>query len=373
MTSRLADTEIEAQLNDLYAAVPASQKVLSSEDMPVMPVSSSLWGRIIFFILSVSLFDTASALPANTSSPVVRPFVLPPPKQHLSRRHKGRDKSFSPRLDVNFPDPCLVQDQDDHWVSFATSGGGYHIQVAVADDLFGEWTHLQQDALPGDGWTSGRNYWAPDVRKLEDDSYIMYFSGELPEGGHCIGVARSHNSTGPYTMDPKPFACPRDEGGAIDPAGFFDESTNKRYVVYKVDGNALNNGSGTPIRLQEVSTKDGSTPIGKPVDILDRIASEDGPLVEAPSLVRTEQGKYLLFFSSHMYTGDAYDVKWAMSDRVEGPYTRGSSPFLKTPALGLKGPGGGTSSENGQFMVFHAWCGKGKRCMYAIGYGLDYE
>lgn len=258
-------------------------------------------------------------------------------------------------------------------MSFATSGGGYHIQVAVADDLMGEWTHLQQDALPGDGWTSGRNYWAPDVRKLEDDSYIMYFSGELPEGGHCIGVARSHNSTGPYTMDPEPFACPRDEGGAIDPAGFFDESKKKRYVVYKVDGNALNDGSGTPIRLQEVSTKDGSTPIGKPVDILDRIVSEDGPLVEAPSLVRTEQGKYLLFFSSHIYTGDAYDLKYAISDRVEGPYRRGKAPFLKTPTLGLKGPGGGTSSENGQFMVFHAWCGKGKRCMYAIGYGLEYD
>ncbi|KAM0558578.1 hypothetical protein ACHAPJ_004773 [Fusarium lateritium] len=168
----------------------------------------------------------------------------------------------------------------------------------------------------------------------------MYFSGEHPEGRHCIGVARSKNSTGPYTMDPEPFNCPRDEGGAIDPAGFVDESTNKRYVVYKVDGNSLNDGSPTPIRLQRVSSKDGSTPIGKPLTIMDRIASEDGPLVEAPNLVRTQDGKYLLFFSSHMYTDDAYDVKYAIADKIEGPYVRGPAPFLKTPALGLNGPGG---------------------------------
>ncbi|KAM0211572.1 hypothetical protein ACHAQI_005131 [Fusarium lateritium] len=340
-----------------------------------MSTLSSPWGHIITLLLSLTLLNTVSALPTNTTTPphtpMIRPYLLPPAKHHLSRRAEDQPEIFLPRLQVNFPDPCLLQDRDGRWVSFATSGGGYHIQIAVADDPFGEWTHLQQDALPGDGWTSGRNYWAPDVRRLGDDSYIMYFSGENPDGGHCIGTARSKNSTGPYEMDPKPFACPQAEGGAIDPSGFIDESTNSRYVLYKVDGNALKNSSGTPIRLQRVSSDDGSTPIGDAVDILDRIASEDGPLVEAPNLVRTQEGKYLLFFSSHMYTDDAYDVKYAVADSIEGPYVRGQVPFLKTPALGLKGPGGGTSAEAGGFMVFHAWCGEGIRCMYTIGYGLN--
>lgn len=205
---------------------------------------------------------------------------------------------------------------------------------------------------------------------IGENSYVMYFSGENPEGGHCIGVARSQNSTGPYEIDPEPFACPKAEGGAIDPAGFLDKTTNKRYVVYKVDGNALGANSSTPIRLQEVSTEDGVTPIGEPVDIMHRTPAEDGPLVEAPNLVHTDNGKYLLFFSSHMYSDDAYDVKYAVADNVEGPYVRGPSPFLKTPALGLKGPGGGTSAEEGGFLVFHAWCAKGKRCMYTIGYDI---
>ncbi|KAM0346065.1 hypothetical protein ACHAPU_005826 [Fusarium lateritium] len=341
--------------------------------MPTMSILSSPWGHITTLLFSLSLLNTVSALPTKTPTPLIRPYLLAPEERHLSRRAEGEPDIFLPRLQVNFPDPCLLHDQDDRWVSFATSGGGYHIQIAVADDPFSEWTHLQQDALPGDGWTTGSNYWAPDVRKLGQDSYIMYFSGEHPDGGHCIGVARSQNSTGPYEMDPEPFACPQDEGGAIDPAGFRDESTDRRYVVYKVDGNALNKNAGTPIRLQEVSKDDGSTRIGEPVDIMDRIASEDGPLVEAPNLVRTQDGKYLLFFSSHMYTDNAYDVKYAVADRIEGPYVRGPVPFLKTPALGLKGPGGGTSAEDGAFMVFHAWCGKGVRCMYTIGYGVDYN
>ncbi|KAF5243214.1 hypothetical protein FAUST_2955 [Fusarium austroamericanum] len=356
--------------------------------MPIMSSLSSPWRQIIVCLLSLSLVDVAAALPSSPSirpyllpppkqligkrsesSPSIRPYLLPPPKQLISKR-SDNETNFMPRLDVNFPDPCLLQDQDGRWLSFATSGNGHHIQIAMADDPFGEWTHLEQDALPGDGWTSGRNFWAPDVRKLADNSYVMYFAGENPEGGHCIGVARSQNSTGPYEIDPEPFACPKDEGGAIDPAGFYDKTTNKRYVVYKVDGNALKGGAGTPIRLQEVSTEDGSTKIGEPVDIMNRIPAEDGPLVEAPNLVHTNDGKYLLFFSSHMYSNDAYDVKYAVAEQVEGPYVRGPAPFLKTPALGLKGPGGGTSAEDGGFLVFHAWCQERRRCMYAIGYDI---
>ncbi|CRK23815.1 hypothetical protein BN1708_018068, partial [Verticillium longisporum] len=48
--------------------------------------------------------------------------------------------------------------------------------------------------------------------------------------------------------------------------------------------------------LQEVGP-DGFTKIGNPVQILDRTEA-DGPLVEAPDIVRLEDGTYVLFFSS---------------------------------------------------------------------------
>ncbi|KAK7421823.1 hypothetical protein QQX98_002039 [Neonectria punicea] len=312
------------------------------------------------------------ALPTRRSSSSVAPIkiTLNWPEGH-ARRQDG-SSTLAPVISKNFPDPALLQDASGKWLSFATSGNGHHIQVATADDVFGPWTVLDKDALPGDGWTSGANFWAPDVRMLGDGSYIMYFSGELPEGGHCVGTARSETSSGPYTIDAGgPLICPREQGGAIDPAGFYDEATGRRYIVYKVDGNALGGGAPTPLRLQRVDADDGATLLGDAVTIMDRVPAEDGPLVEAPNLVKLDDGRYLLFFSSHMYTDDAYDVKYAVADAVAGPYVRGPAPLLSTPELGLRGPGGGTSSEDARVLVFHGWCEEEVRCMYVLGYGIQ--
>jgi hypothetical protein len=71
--------------------------------------------------------------------------------------------------------------------------------------------------------------------------------------------------------------------------------------------------------LQEVEA-DGVTPIGKPVQILDRDDS-DGPLVEALDIVRTAEGVYILFHSSHCFTSPQYDVRYATATNVMGPYT----------------------------------------------------
>ncbi|CRK36907.1 hypothetical protein BN1723_015146 [Verticillium longisporum] len=99
----------------------------------------------------------------------------------------------------------------------------------------------------------------------------------------------------------------------------------------------------------------------------------DGPLVEAPDIVRLEDGTYVLFFSSWCYASDKYNIKYAVSRRVEGPYIRSLRPLLQTGDYGLKSPGGATSIINGGQMVFHANCDKG-RCLYATRYavlGLD--
>lgn len=161
----------------------------------------------------------------------------------------------------------------------------------------------------------------------------MYYAGEVASapGKHCIGVATAENITGPYTPATSPLICDLKSGGAIDPSGFQDPSTKKRYVVYKVDGNSLGNGGDcgntvepivpTPIMLQELED-DGFTPIGDPVQLLDRI-DEDGPLVEAPNLIYTDQGqyRYVLFYSSHCWNTPQYSIRYAVSaTNVSGPY-----------------------------------------------------
>ena len=307
----------------------------------------------------------------------------------LEIRPEGKE-SLQPVLAVNFPDPSVIQGKDEIWYAFATESGNNSIQVATSEgsNLFGDWKLLDTDALPEAAWTSGRNTWAPDVRILPDGSYIMYFTGELPNSHqHCIGVARSQDIAGPYKPDDRPWECPRDRGGAIDASGFLDPKTRRRYVTYKVDGESSGDytpcGSTTddpnvrtPLMLQEVSATDGSTKIGQPIELVDRIPAVDGALIEAPSLTMLEDGTYVLFFSSHCFFDEQYDVKYAWSDNgVEGPYQRirtsGKESLLRTPDFGLNGPGGATASttkDGEMFLAFHGNCEKG-RCMYITPYG----
>lgn len=302
---------------------------------------------------------------------------------NLKVLHDGGD--LSPVLDENFPDPAILKGKDNKWYAFATNGNGNTIQVARADDPFGSWTLLDKDALPERTWFQGPNTWAPDVRVLSDGSYILYFSGQIPNSHqHCIGVARSRDITGPYKPDPEPWACPREEGGAIDASGFFDQATGRRYVVYKVDGNSKGEptacGTGvddpalrTPIMLQRVDPADGATKIGGPREILNRVPELDGALVEAPNLVRRgRDGMYVLWYSSHCFNNPLYDVKYAYSANIEGPYRRGpDGPVLARGDFGLDAPGGMTSARKdggGDFIMFHGNCDKG-RCMYAAEYG----
>lgn len=194
----------------------------------------------------------------------------------------------------------------------------------------------------------------------------MYYTAALKSHPriHCLSYATAKKITDPFVdTSTKPWLCPRLQGGAIDVAGFTDEhNDNRRYVVYKIDGNALGNGGAcgntippvvpTPIMLQEVSTKDGVTFIGKPVQILTNIAS-DGPYVEAPALTYLN-GKYTLFFSSNCYSGNKYDVQYATASSIPGPYKRQGQILRTGGPFGLQAPGGLDVAINGDHVIWHA-------------------
>ena len=108
--------------------------------------------------------------------------------------------------------------------------------------------------------------------------------------------------------------------------------------------------------LQQVSSDNGFDLIGDPIEILDR-GEFDGPLVEAPSLLRTSEGVYILFFSSNCFNGVLYDTSYATSTNgVRGPYTKSSAPLLVTGANGnqLQSPGGLDVGPMGKNVVFHS-------------------
>ncbi len=152
------------------------------------------------------------------------------------------------------------------------------------------------------------------------------------------------------------------QGGAIDPAGFTD-SDGTIYVVYKIDGNSIGHGGNcnngiapfapTPIMIQPMEA-DGVTPRGRPTKILDR-SDADGPLVEAPSLVWSREGVYVLFFSSNCFAGPNYDTSYATASNIMGPYTKSGRPLLVTGSgNNLYSPGGTDVLADGKKIVFHA-------------------
>jgi len=191
--------------------------------------------------------------------------------------------------------------------------------------------------------TRGANPWAPEIFKNPNTGlYIMYYcaTSAVYPSAHCIGAAVSTNGiAGPYIPRNESIACPGEWGGAIDPAVFVDTAldpttnirTNTIYLLYKVDGNSHGHGgecyntaapyTSTPLLLQRMSA-DGLTPLGAAVYLLDRSTDEgDGPLIEAPSLVKVG-GVYVLFYSTGCTRNADYDVRVATAASVEGPYVR---------------------------------------------------
>lgn len=288
-----------------------------------------------------------------------------------------------PLITTNFPDPCVIYD-DGVTYAFATNNRKpypqlIHIQVATSYDNE-TWNVLDgHDALPlTAGWETGRAVWAPDVKQLPDGRFLMYYADatKIDPATHCVGAAISDDVSGPYQPLLNPLICPIRAGGAIDPAGFLDRSTQRRYIVYKVDGNRLGHGGScnndvppfmsTPLMLQEVNAEDGITLIGRPKQILDRVPT-DGPLIEAPAMFRSKEGIYFLFFSANCFKSGTYHTTYATATEITGPYERASRPlFIKGDGLNTDGPGHmdivhhsyasmNTSyeDENGRLILFH--------------------
>ncbi|KIY65441.1 glycoside hydrolase family 43 protein [Cylindrobasidium torrendii FP15055 ss-10] len=317
--------------------------------------SQSFFSAALLFLST--LFTTASAFPTNATT-------------INSREYSGRV------INSNFADPTWIQVGDTYY-AFSTTSGGRHTPMATSTDFVNWSIRDGYDALPTVGaWSTGANVWAPDVIQLPNGLFVLYYSAEstsqTPNGksAHCIGAATSSSVEGPYTPVGDAIQCHLSEGGAIDPAGYFDTPSGNLFVVYKVDGNNIGNGGNcnngvepivsTPLMLQQVDVTNGWSRIGDPVQILDR-GDADGPLIEAPSLhsmpddSAVDGYQYFLFFSSNCYSGPNYDTSYATSKSgVKGPYEKSSAPLLVTGNQDLYSPGGADVGPDGFRILFHS-------------------
>jgi beta-xylosidase len=204
------------------------------------------------------------------------------------------------------------------------------------------------------------------VNALPGGKCILYYTVTLASNCaiHCLGYATSNKIEGPFVDNAaQPWICPQKQGGAIDISAFYDQATEKRYVAYKFDGNAIGHGGEcgnivkpnvpNPIFIQQVDVSDGYETIGSPLQILTDTTA-NGPYAEAPTL-NYMNGKYVLFYSAQCYTTPKYDVSYAIADKITGPYVRAGSLFQTGGPLGLQAPGGLNVTINGDHAVWHAY------------------
>ena len=304
----------------------------------------------------------------------------------------GSPDSFTPEAPikrsipgVNFPDPFLYQSSGT-WYAFGTGAGAgilnappdssagsdseLNVLLATSTDLT-NWEMSSESGaqvLPNAGsWSISKpQVWAPALYEQSggNGDLLIYYSAISSQNTnhHCVGVASTAASSGPQgpfsPASSSPLVCPLAQGGAIDAVTFADGSSDKQdlYIVYKIDGNSQGHGGEcqntvqpqvpTPILLQPLASN-GLQTAGDPIQLLDH-DSDDGPLIEAPMLVKSDQGTYFLFFSSGCTFNNDYTVKYATADNVKGPYTRAASPLLASGSFGgLVAPGSVGVAKNG--------------------------
>jgi GH43 family beta-xylosidase len=272
----------------------------------------------------------------------------------MSFRYEGCGGLFTnPVIGVDCPDPGVARDGERYVLTCTSGNARAAFPLRTSPDLV-RWTdagHVFPDgARPG--WASG-DFWAPEVHRVGDRWAVYYSARRASDGRLVVGVATAPSSLGPYTDLGRPLV----DGpapGVID-AHFFEASDGRRFLLYKVDGNAV--GARTPILVHELEA-DGTTLRGAPVELLTNDRAWEGPLVEGPWMIE-RGGSFYLFYSANYFASTAYAAGVARASSPLGPFTKAAGPMLTSNAA-WAGPGHGSIlvGPSGSWVhVYHAWMG----------------
>jgi beta-xylosidase len=271
------------------------------------------------------------------------------------------------------PDPGVMFDETSGRFLAASTGvyGNNYFPIHSSDDLV-SWSlegFVFPNATGPPAWTNGAGgfFWAPELHKLPTGSYVAVYAAQrkgnsAPE--HSIGVAHASTPSGPWTDLGAPLLTHPKPVGLIDATIFVDPQSNRVYLVYKVDNNAIH--ELTVIEAVELDA--GATKVlsSSPWQLLATSEEWEGPLVEAPWVV-FRGGSYYLFYSGNIMAN--YAVGVARSSSIESTnWTKHPGPVISANnATGwdLVGPGHcsvlqlptSPPGEGSWMMWLHTWAG----------------
>jgi GH43 family beta-xylosidase len=250
------------------------------------------------------------------------------------------------------PDPGVLGVTTGAHPTFAMVCTGGSLRVRVSDDLV-SWRESGGAILPGGkaSWSAngGRN-WAPEIHRV-GTKYVAYYTAVNAANVLSIGCASAAALTGPFPDRGAPLV--QNALGVID-ATFFEDTSGKKYLYYKIDGNSA--GQATPIVARELAADGLSFAAGSgPVQVLiNDPATWEGGVVEAPWVVK-HGSDYVLFYSGNVYDS-RYRTGVARAKSPTGPFTKKGAPILGNNASWV-GPGHGSviSVHGRDYFFHHAW------------------
>lgn len=262
------------------------------------------------------------------------------------------EKTFQ---EVSVHDPSIIEGDDGAYYIF-----GSHLAVAKTEDLM-NWTYVNQGIKNSNTvipnvvnemseafeWSHSNTFWAPDVVKLNDGTYEMYYcncEGSSPLS--CLGMASAPSVEGPYTnqgiiLKSGQSASEPDEDGdlyqattdpnTVDPTTFYDNE-GKLWMVY----GSYSGG----IFIKEMDTETGEpleTGYGK------KLLGANHLRIEAPYIIYNPDTEYYYMFLSFggLDTTGGYNIRVCRSRTPDGPYLDSMGQDM----IDCKGPSGTTFSD----------------------------
>jgi len=253
------------------------------------------------------------------------------------------------------PDPSAIYDNGQHVAVVTANGWAPSFRIFTSTDRT-NWALRGQVFTNPPKWAEV-NMWAPEVTKLSEGRYAVYFSARSrrrQDPWFCIGAAFSNSATGPFKDLGAPIRC--GEEGSIDPYVLRDEN-GRRTLIFKNDGNEFMR--PTSIWAQPMS-EDGTRVEGNPTVIMRNDAVWEGGVIEGPSIVRSG-GYFHMLYSGGLFGGTVgcdYALGVARSRTVMGEWEKfPGNPVIKG-GNGWSCPGHGSvyPGPNGTLdTLYHAY------------------
>lgn len=295
------------------------------------------------------------APPGRSAEPIPLSALTPAPTaptDAAGAKLPGPVPTFTnPVVPFDCPDPGVLRDGSPRPTYYMVCTGGT-MPIRSSDDLV-TWVATGKALLPSGkaSWSAngGRN-WAPELHKV-GARYVAYYTAADASDRLAIGAASASSPLGPWVDRGSPLVT--DTQGAID-ATFFEDDDGKRYLYWKVDGNAT--GRATPILVRELAASglDFAPGSAATTVLTNQTNTFEGGVVEAPWVVK-RSGLYYLFYSANVYD-DRYRTSVARASSPRGPFTKRGAPILGNNARWV-GPGHGSvvTAHGGDLFFHHAW------------------